>query len=367
VRIVIFGLTISSSWGNGHATLWRGLCKHLIRSGHSVTFFERDVAWYAGARDLFEIPDGQLMLYPSWDAVRGVARSSIAEADAAIVTSYCPDALAATELVLDQDRATRVFYDLDTPVTLSRLRAGEEVPYIGSSGLAGFRLVLSFTGGGRLFEEFQHRLGATNIKPLYGHVDPDIHRPVAAEPHYRADLSYLGTHSQDRQAALEELFVAPARLRPDLRFLLGGAQYPADFPWASNMYFVRHLPPSEHAAFFASSRLTLNVTRRAMAEMGWCPSGRLFEAAACGAPLLSDSWPGLEDFFTRGEEILLARHASDTLDALQMDGSELRQIAARARERTLDQHSSQRRAAELVALLQQSTNARARQPEIQGA
>jgi len=366
VRIVIFGLTISSSWGNGHATLWRGLCKHLVRCGHTVTFFERDVPWYAAARDLFEIADGRLVLYPCWDSIRGLARTSVAESDAAIVTSYCPDALAATELVLEQDRTTPVFYDLDTPVTLSRLRAGEAVPYIGPGGLKDFALVLSFTGGRRLFDEFRQRLGAGNIKPLYGHVDPDIHRPVAAEPHYRADLSYLGTYSEDRQATLEELFVTPARSSPDLRFLIAGAQYPPEFPWAPNIYFVRHLPPSEHAAFFASSRLTLNVTRRAMAEMGWCPSGRLFEAAACGAPLLSDSWAGLEDFFAPGEEILLARDASDTLEALQLQQPELARIAGRARERTLDQHSSQKRAAELVALLEQSADTRTRQPEIQG-
>jgi spore maturation protein CgeB len=370
VRIVVFGLTISSSWGNGHATLWRGLCKHLVRCGHSITFFERDVPWYADARDFHEIPGGRLVLYSHWEDVGSVAQASVAEADTAIVTSYCPDALAASELVLNQSRAMPVFYDLDTPVTLARLRAGESVPYIGPDGLDGFALVLSFTGGRRLFEEYRRRLGASTIRPLYGHVDPDIHRPVAAEPHYRADLSYLGTYSEDRQAALEALFVAPARSRQDLRFLIGGAQYPPEFPWAPNIYFVRHLPPSEHAAFFASSRrLTLNVTRRAMAEMGWCPSGRLFEAAACGVPLLSDCWQGLEDFFTPGEEILLAQDASDTLHALERDVRELSEISRRARERTLDQHSSHKRAAELIGLLEESAhaNAAARQPEIQGA
>ena len=367
MRIIIFGLTISSSWGNGHATLWRGLCKHLVRRGHSVTFFERDAPWYAGARDLYDIPGGRLVLYSRWQDVQANARVSLAEADAAIVTSYCPDAIAATELVLDQGRATPVFYDLDTPVTLSRLRAGEDVPYIGPDGLEGFALVLSFTGGRRLFDEYRQRLGATAIRPLYGHVDPDIHRPVAAEPHYRADLSYLGTYSEDRQAALEELFVTPARSRRDSRFLIGGAQYPPEFPWAPNIYFVRHLPPSEHAAFFASSRLTLNVTRQAMTEMGWCPSGRLFEAAACGVPLLSDCWQGLEDFFAPGKEILLAQQASDTVGALERDERELSEIARRARERTLDQHSSQKRAAELIALLEQFADAGSPQPEIQGA
>jgi spore maturation protein CgeB len=367
LRIVIFGLTISSSWGNGHATLWRGLCKYLVRSGHSVVFFERDVPYYAGARDLLEIPGGQLVLYSAWDDVRSLARSSVVEADAAIVTSYCPDALAATELMLGQDRATPVFYDLDTPVTLAKLQSGESVPYIGPAGLEGFALVLSFTGGQRLFDQFRKKLGARHIRALYGHVDADVHRPVPSQTHYTADLSYLGTYSEDRQRALGELFVAPARFRQDLRFLIGGAQYPADFPWSSNIYFVRHLPPSEHAPFFASSRLTLNVTRPAMAEMGWCPSGRLFEAAACGVPLLSDSWTGIERFFEPGEEIMLARDAQDTLAAFQLGSDALSTMARRARERTLDQHSSDKRATELVALLEHSASRGARQPVTEGA
>jgi spore maturation protein CgeB len=367
VRIVIFGLTISSSWGNGHATLWRGLCKYLVRSGHSVVFFERDEAYYAGTRDLYDIPGGRLVLYASWEDVRSIARSSVYDCDAVIVTSYCADALAATELILSQDRATPVFYDLDTPITLAKLQAGEAVPYIGPAGLEGFALVLSFTGGQRLFDEFRRKLGARDIRPLYGHVDPDVHRPAPAQSQYRSDLSYLGTYSEDRQSALEELFVAPARLRQDLRFLIGGAQYPAAFPWSSNIYFVRHLPPSEHAPFFNSSRLTLNVTRRAMAEMGWCPSGRLFEAAACAAPLLSDGWAGLQNFFEPGEEILLAKGATDTLAALELSEEQLSAIARRARERTLDQHSSNKRAFELIEALEQAASHGTRQAEIQGA
>jgi spore maturation protein CgeB len=361
VKIVIFGLAISSSWGNGHATLWRGLCKNLTRMGHDIVFYERDVPYYAGARDMSEIPAGRLVLYPSWQAIHLQARDDVRSADAAIVTSYCPDGLVATQLVLEQAVGLRVFYDLDTPVTLARLRAGETVPYIGPRGLRDFDLVLSFTGGPRVFEEFQRGLGARRIEALYGHVDPEVHRPAPSQPHYRADLSYLGTYSQDRQRALETLFVDPARQRQDLRFLIGGAQYPADFPWSRNIYFVRHLPPSEHAAFFASSRLTLNVTRQAMVEMGWCPSGRLFEAAACGAPILSDMWEGIGDFFQPGEEIILAHDEQDTLGAIEIDDSALQSIAKRARERTLDQHSSARRAIELVRLLEGTARPRERQ------
>jgi len=367
VKIVIFGLTISSSWGNGHATLWRGLCKHLVRLGHTIVFFERDVPYYAGARDLHELPGGQLNLFSDWESVRPIAKQDLRDADVAIVTSYCPDAIAATDLMLTEGRALPVFYDLDTPVTLAKIVAGEAVPYIGPRGLADFDLVLSFTGGPRISHEFRSKLGAGHIEPLYGHVDTDIHRPVSPQPHYRADLSYLGTYSDDRQRTLEALFVAPARARHDLRFLIGGAQYPENFPWSPNIYFVRHLPPSEHAAFFASSRLTLNVTRRAMAEMGWCPSGRLFEAAACGVPLLSDSWAGIDTFFAPGDEILLAKDESDTLAALAMPDAELQCIARRGRERTMDQHTSDKRARELVALLERAVSGRTRQRQIEEA
>jgi spore maturation protein CgeB len=252
--------------------------------------------------------------------------------------------------VLEQ-RGLKLFYDLDTPVTLARLAQGGSVPYIGPRGLSDFDLVLSYTGGGAL-AALRGRLGARRVAPLYGHVDPDVHRPSPPQPHYRADLSYLGTYSADRQAGVERLLLAPARRRHKARFLIGGAQYPQDFPWTGNIYFVRHLPPSEHPAFYCSCRLTLNVTRAAMAEMGWCPSGRLFEAAACGAPLLSDVWDGLDAFFTPGAEILAADTTDDALAALDRGAAELARIGKAARERTLDQHTSAQRARELVTILQ---------------
>ncbi|ACL55971.1 CgeB family protein [Methylobacterium nodulans] len=356
MRIVVFGLTVSSSWGNGHATLWRGLCRALADRGHRVVFFERDVPYYAENRDLHTLPGGELVLYPDWTPeLRAQAERAVRKSDAAIVTSYCPDAVAATELV--QGAAMRVFYDLDTPVTLARLAAGETVPYLGPRGLSDFDLVLSYTGGGAL-EALRTRLGAARVLPLYGHVDPDAHRPTLPAPHYASDLSYLGTYAADRQAGVERLLVEPARQRPAQRFLIGGAQYPADFPWARNIFFVRHLPPSEHPAFFSSSRFTLNVTRQAMAAMGWCPSGRLFEAAACGTPLITDAWEGLDAFFTPGREIVVARTTAEAVAALDMDEGTRLALAKAARERTLDEHSSARRAGTLIAALESSAPAR---------
>jgi spore maturation protein CgeB len=352
MKIVIFGLTISSSWGNGHATLWRGLCRALVARGHEIVFFERDVPYYAEHRDLAELPGGRLVLFPAWDEVIETARRELADADVAITTSYCPDALAAGVLMQDSP-ALRVFYDLDAPVTLARLDAGEEVGYLDERGLRDFDLTLSYTGGMAL-ERLQSRLGATRVAPLYGHVDPAIHRPVPVVGAYRCDLSYLGTYAEDRQALLERLFIEPARQRRAQRFLIGGAKYPDDFPWAPNIFFVRHLPPAEHPAFFCSSRLTLNITRAAMAAMGYCPSGRLFEAAACGAPLLSDQWTGVDEFFEPGREICVVEKPEDVLAALELSDAELARMAAAARERVFAEHTSAHRAEELERLLEEA-------------
>ncbi len=353
MRLVIFGLTVSSSWGNGHATLWRGLARALARRGHQLVFFERDVPWYADNRDLHELPGGELVLYRDWQEVLPRARRALLGADAAMVTSYCPDGVPATELLQSGTEALRVFYDMDTPVTLENLRAGRPVPYLGPRGLRDFELVLSYTGGASL-DELRSRLGAPHVATLYGHVDPQVHRRVPPQPQYRSTLSYLGTYAADRQAALQALFIEPARQRPELTFLIGGAQYPADFPWTANIRFVRHMPPPEHPAFFSSSRLTLSVTRQAMAENGYCPSGRLFEAAACGTPVLSDAWPGLEEFFEPGQEILVARSAEESLAALDLSDAELERIARAARERVLAGHTSDHRAAQLERLLAQA-------------
>ncbi|WP_375392251.1 glycosyltransferase [uncultured Sphingomonas sp.] len=355
MRIVIWGLTVSSSWGNGHATLWRGLIRALAVDGHYVTFVERDVPWYRDTRDLHALPGGRLLLYRDWAEVLAVKRELL-DADALIVTSYCPDARAAAALIAAEGRGTAIFYDLDTPVTLARLAAGEAVAYLPEDGLGLFDLVLSYTGGPAL-DALTTRLGARRALPLYGHVDPAAHRPVPPVAMFRGDLSYLGTFAADRQAAVEQLFVGPAARRPDRRFVLGGSSYPADFPWQPNIHFMDHVGPADHPAFFCSSRLTLNVTRRDMAAMGWCPSGRLFEAAACGAPIVSDDWDGLDRFFTPGEEILLADTADDVLAALDRDDTELRRIADAARARVLAEHSSAVRAREFVQRIE-----RARRP-----
>ena len=351
MKIVVFGLTISSSWGNGHATLWRGLSRALHGLGHSMVFFERDVHYYARHRDASSITGCDLRLYADWPSALAEAEREVSRSDLAIVTSYCADARAATEIVLAAPRTLRVFYDLDTPVTLDSLESGQTVPYLPEGGLSAFDLVLSFTGG-RALDALRSRLGARRVAALYGSVDPHAHRPVPADTRFSADLAYLGTYGEDRRAALDAFLLEPARRLPDMRFLVAGALYPATFPWAKNIAHTGHVPPDEHAAFFSSCGLSLNLTRQAMSRWGWCPSGRLFEAAASGAPQISDVWDGLDSFFEPESEILLARTPDDVVDALRRPRAELRAVADAGRARVFRDHTAFQRANELLALVE---------------
>jgi spore maturation protein CgeB len=350
MHFVIFGLTVSSSWGNGHATLWRGLLKAMDRRGHTAKFYERDAPYYASTHDGWPTPNGiTIRLFDSFEEVRQEIARDLACADVAMVTSYCQDGPAASQMIFESKVAVSAFYDLDTPVTLDALRSNERVGYLPDEGLSRFSIVLSYTGG-RALEELQSRLGARHTVPFYGWVDPETHAPAASKPEFRSTLSYLGTYAADRQKALEELFVSPAHAMPFERFIIGGAQYPDAFPWSENIFFVRHLPPGCHASFFCSSRATLSVTRRAMAEYGYCPSGRLFEASACGTPLLSDIWEGLHTFFTPNSEIMPVRTQTDVVNALSLSDRELGRMAQAARERTLAHHTAEHRVSELEAI-----------------
>jgi spore maturation protein CgeB len=355
VKIVVFGLTVSSSWGNGHATLWRALGRALAGRGHRLVFFERDVPYYAAHRDGTDFPGIHLELYRDLEELRGRARSHLPGADVAMSTSFCPQGAEVSDLVLGSDAGVRAFYDLDTPVTLARLDAGEPVEYLPRAGLGDFDLVLSYAGG-RALQALSQRLGARRTAPLYGSVDPAVHQPAPPRPDLAADLSYLGTYAADRQPALAELLLAPAARAPERRFGIAGAMYPETFPWRANVWYRPHLPAADHPAFFASSTLTLNVTRAPMAALGHCPSGRLFEAAACGATVITDRWDGLDEFFVPGEEVLTAASADDVLAALTTPRSELARIGARARARALAEHTAERRAAELEALLERTAN-----------
>ncbi len=351
MKIVIFGLSISSAWGNGHATLLRGLFRALHSQGHEVDFFERDAHYYAAHRDADCFPFAHLHLYSDWlDALHEI-KYRLANADAAIVTSYCPDGVSASRLVADARVPRTIFYDMDTPVTLSRLNKGECVEYLPQEGLAAFDLVLSYTGGEAL-TQLRDKLHARCVSALYGWADPESYYPVDSVPEFQADLSYLGTYAADRQAILDELLICSARALPQRRFLIAGAMFPQSQNRPGNVVQLDHISPQNHRAFFCSSRISLNVTRASMAAMGYCPSGRLFEAAACGTPVLSDWWAGLDEFFQPGEEILIATSCAEAVRAVSEDAGTLKQIGTRAQERALDCHTPDIRARQLIDLIE---------------
>lgn len=347
-EIIFIGLSITSSWGNRHASTYRSLIRGLHGRGHRVLFLEHDQPWYASNRDALILPYCQSQLYADIDELRTRFTSRIRSAAAVIVGSYVHDGRRVCDWVLDRANGVKAFYDIDTPATLARLR-DDSCDYLRASQVSNFDLLLSFTGGpalGRLENEF----GARCARALYCSVDVDQHRPVALRRDL--DLGYLGVYSDDRQPALEELLNETARRLPQRRFAVVGPQYPANIAWPKNVRRVDHMAPGFQPLFYSRQRFTLNLTRPDMRKLGYSPSVRLFEAAACGTPVISDEWMGLGDVFEPGREILLARSAADVAGYLQgVDDAEARKIAKAARDRICAEHSSAHRAAELESYL----------------
>lgn len=342
MRIVILGLSITSSWGNGHATNYRALVKALERRGHDVLFLERDVPWYAAHRDLPDPSHGRTALYGSVDELRDEHAEAVAGADLVVLGSYVPGGVEVANWALDRAGVAVAFYDIDTPVTLAALERGE-CEYLVPDLIPRFDLYLSFTGG-PILDRLERQHGARRARAFYCFVDPEHHRPEEREERWA--LGYLGTYSDDRQQALERLLLAPARALPELRFAVAGPQYPESIDWPPNVERIEHVPPSGHPAFYAAQRFTVNTTRADMRAAGWSPSVRLFEAAACATPVISDSWPGLDTFFTPGREILV-EGARSNLE--RMDRDEAREVGNAARTRVLREHTADHRAEQLEA------------------
>ena len=343
MKIVICGLAITSSWGNGHATTYRALIRALNARGHDVVFFERDLEWYASNRDMPEPPFCRVHIYERWEDVRGPLRRELASADVAMLGSYCPDGIVAADEILNSSAALKTFYDIDTPITVSKLRTGEQ-DYIRCDQIPGFDLYFSFTGGPML-RRVESEFGARRAVPLYCSFDSSRYRLCDADSKYRCELSYMGTYAPDRQAKLEQLLCAPALQLSTRKFIVAGPQYPPQTQWPANVQRIVHLEPKFHPPFYSSSRFILNLTRKYMEQVGYSPSVRLFEAAGCGAPIISDSWSGLESFFEPQREILLARSCHDVIDCLTgISETEARRIGRCAQERVLAEHDAATRA-----------------------
>lgn len=360
MRLVVLGLSLSSAWGNGHATTFRALLKAFAGRGHDILFLERDVPWYAGQRDLTDPDYCRLAFYTDLDDLRRWT-AEIAGADAVIVGSYVPEGVAVARFVQAAAEGVTAFYDIDTPVTLAKLARGD-FEYLSPEVIPGYDVYLSFTGGPTL-DLLERRYGSPAARPLYCSADPALYAPTGAAK--RWDLSYLGTYSPDRQPPLERLLLAPARALPDHRFVVAGPQYPADIDWPANVERIDHLPPADHAAFYSASRFTLNVTRADMIAAGWSPSVRLFEAGACGTPIVSDVWDGIEALFAPDREILLATDTATVVAALT--GADASAMGDAARARVLAAHTAAHRAAELETHLAEAASARAGRTVLAGA
>jgi spore maturation protein CgeB len=342
--IVFIGLSITSSWGNGHATTYRGLVRELTERGHHVLFLERDVPWYASNRDLPHPPYGQTVLYSGLDELTSRFTPAIQKADLVVVGSYVPEGVAVGQWVTGESRGISAFYDIDTPVTLARLARGD-AEYLSRDLIPRYDLYLSFTGG-PLLDRLQDEYGSPCARPLYCSFDPALYFPEERELQW--DLGYMGTYSDDRQPALDRLLLQPAREWDEGRFVVAGPQYPEEISWPGNVERVEHLPPGRHHDFYNAQRFTLNITRADMIAVGYAPSVRLFEAAGCATPIISDYWDGLETLFEPGTEILLAASPEDTLRHLrETTEEERRRIGDRARARVLAEHTASHRAGEL--------------------
>jgi spore maturation protein CgeB len=344
LSIAIFGLSVTSSWGNGHATTYRALIKALAARGHRITFFERDVPWYRDNRDLSNSQHCRIELYDTLKVLPHRHGQLVMDADLVILGSYVPNGAMLGDWITSIARGVTAFYDIDTPVTLAHLEAGD-AEYISPTLVPRFDLYLSFTGGPTL-TLIEDVYGSPRARALHCGVDPEIHAPVTADTKWT--LGYIGTYSADRQQTLERLLIEPARRMSGHRFVVAGAQYPKSIRWPANVDRIEHLSPSSHPEFFCSQRYTLNVTRADMVSAGFSPSVRLFEAAACGIPVISDRWPGIETFLTPGKEIVLADATETVLHIIEaLPEHQRRRIGTAARKRVLENHTADHRAGQL--------------------
>lgn len=344
MNIVVLGLSLSSSWGNGHATTWRSLIKGLWRLGDDVLFLERSTPWYEANRDLLDPPYCRLAFYNSLKELEKNWGDAIARADLVVIGSYVPDGADVVACALAWAPGRVAFYDIDTPVTLSDLRKGAS-PYLTREQISRFKIYFSFAGGSVL-HTLVNEFGARSASALYCSVDDELYAPVDCPPRWAS--GYLGTYSADRQDALQELLLEPARALPHLRFVVAGSKYPASLSWPDNVERIEHLAPQDHSHFYSAQRFTLNVTRTDMIQSGYSPSVRLFEAACCGALVISDEWKGLDLFFQPGSEILIARNRNDVIAILtNMDDEARNRLRLSARARALNEHTGLRRAQQL--------------------
>ena len=356
MRIAFYGSSLLSSYWNGAATYYRGILKALASLGHDITFFEPDAYDRQSHRDI-DPPDWcRVVVYPATPAGVADVLAQAAHADVAVKASgvgYADDALLAGIIEHARNEAIRVFWDVDAPATLAAIAPDPSAPL--RRHLPDLDVVLTYGGGGPVIDAYR-ALGARDCVPVYNGLDPSTHHPVAPEPRFAADLTFLGNRLPDREARVDAFFLGPAASRPDHRFLLGGSGW-ADKPTAANVTKLGHVATADHNALNASARAVLNISRLSMAETGFSPATRIFEAAGAGACLITDDWPGIDQFFRPGTEILVARDGDEVAGFVRtLTPERATAIGQSALQRVLTEHTYDRRAVLVDHLLARLRN-----------
>ncbi|MGR3755750.1 MAG: CgeB family protein [Tranquillimonas sp.] len=358
-RIAFYGSSLLSAYWNGAATYYRGMLRALAARGYDITFYEPDVYDRQNNRDI-DPPDwARVVVYDGTVPALKAVAARAADADIVVKASgvgYEDELLLSEVMAAARGDALRVFWDVDAPATLAELRAAPEHPL--RVALPRLDLVLTYGGGDPVVAAYRS-LGAWDCVPVYNALDPGTHFPVPPEDRFRADLAFLGNRLPDRDERVGEFFLRPAELRPDMTFLIGGSGWDG-VAMPDNVRRLGHVRTADHNALNTSPRMVLNVARDSMAQNGFSPATRVFEAAGAGACLITDDWEGIELFLEPGREVLVARDGRDVAEHLGRDAAEASEIGRRARDRVLRDHTYAARAAQADALFR----SHARQREV---
>jgi len=351
VKIAFYGSSLLSSWWNGAATYYRGLLRDLASRGYDISFYEPDAYERQQHRDM-DPPDwARVVVYPATaEGLRSVLEQA-GGADIVIKASgvgVFDDELIAGIIERARSDALKIFWDVDAAATLDEMRGSSDHPV--RRALHELDLVLTYGGGPPVVEAYEG-FGAARCVPIYNALDPTTHHPVEPDPRFAADLSFLGNRLPDREARVDEFFLKPAVALPERRFLIGGNGW--DSPaLPANVENVGHIFTTEHNAFNCTPLAVLNIARDSMADIGFSPATRVFEAAGAAACLITDAWDGIELFLKPDEEVLVARDGKDVADHVQtLTSDRARDIGQAALRRVFAEHTYAHRGAEVDAIL----------------
>lgn len=351
MRIAFFGSSLVSAYWNGAATYYRGIIRALYNAGHEVTFYEPDAYERQAHRDIADPEWAEVVVYSadeaSVDRVLGVARDADVLVKASGVGVF-DDLLEAEIARLKTPYNTVIFWDVDAPATLERVFNNPNDPF--RALIPQYDLILTYGGGNPVVDAYA-RLGARQCAPIYNGFDPDTHHPVPPDARFIADLSFLGNRLPDREARVEHFFLTPASQLPEHHFILGGSGW-GDRAMSPNMNYVGHVYTRDHNAFNCSPLAVLNISRESMAQYGFSPATRVFEAAGAGACLITDEWVGIEQFFEPDHELLVAASGDQVVALLKaLTPERARAIGEAALRRALAEHTYAHRVEQVLRLL----------------